>query len=89
MAKKRSSSKVVKAKPISAGSSTDVSVALSKTNEQHNIPKRVEDFNRVKPSEAFGKGISATLPTKMKTSARTRTKKVNRQAKGSRANTAQ
>ena len=26
-----------------------------KNREQHNVPKRVENFNRVKPSEAFGK----------------------------------
>ena len=27
-----------------------------KARNQHNIPKAVEKFNRVKPSEAFGKG---------------------------------
>lgn len=25
-----------------------------KTRNQHNVPKRVENFNRVKPKEAFG-----------------------------------
>ena len=25
-----------------------------KKREQHNVPKRVENFNRVKPTEAFG-----------------------------------
>jgi len=27
-----------------------------KKREQHNVPKRVENFNRVKPTEAFGPG---------------------------------
>ena len=26
-----------------------------KKRNQHNVPKRVENFNRVKPTEAFGK----------------------------------
>jgi len=30
-----------------------------KKREQHNVPKRVENFNRVKPSEAFGKGVKS------------------------------
>jgi len=27
-----------------------------KARNQHNVPKAVENFNKVKPSEAFGKG---------------------------------
>ena len=41
-----------------------------KNREQHNVPKRVENFNRVKPIEAFGKdvkrGVKKPKPTKPK-----------------------
>jgi len=37
-----------------------------KNRNQHNVPKRVENFNRVKPKEAFGtdykKGVKKPKP---------------------------
>ena len=31
---------------------------------QHNVPQRVEKFNKVKPSEAFGSGVKKRKNTK-------------------------
>ena len=33
-----------------------------KKRNQHNVPKRVENFNRVKPTEAFGKDAKRSNP---------------------------
>ncbi len=37
--------------------SNDPDAMYSKTHNQHNVPKRVKDFNKVSPKEAFGKPV--------------------------------
>tara|TARA_R110000772_G_scaffold33298_3_gene81152 strand:+ start:4675 stop:4920 length:246 start_codon:yes stop_codon:yes gene_type:complete len=54
MAKKKAP-KAKQQKIVSGGAGFDVSTSISKSNQQHDVPKSIENFNRVKPVEAFGK----------------------------------
>lgn len=60
MPKKRSYAAQKKAKPQQKMKELEQdpcpTCLYGKKREQHNVPKRVENFNRVKPTEAFGPG---------------------------------
>tara|TARA_R110000764_G_scaffold16144_1_gene45358 strand:- start:1215 stop:1469 length:255 start_codon:yes stop_codon:yes gene_type:complete len=63
MAKKKAP-KAKQQKIVSGGAGFDVSTSISKSNQQHDVPKSIENFNRVKPVEAFGKAARPAATTR-------------------------
>lgn len=51
----------------------DPSAIYQKSHNQHNVPKRVKDFNRVSPKEAFGNNVKKINP---KPKAKSKSKKL-------------
>ena len=63
---KKKAPKAKQQKIVSGGAGFDVSTSISKSNQQHDVPKSIENFNRVKPVEAFGKAAVGTRKAEKK-----------------------
>tara|TARA_R110000765_G_scaffold31203_2_gene73078 strand:- start:1936 stop:2187 length:252 start_codon:yes stop_codon:yes gene_type:complete len=61
---KKKAPKAKQQKIVSGGAGFDVSTSISKSNQQHDVPKSIENFNRVKPVEAFGKAARPAATTR-------------------------
>ena len=71
--KKKKVKPVVKMKPLEEDPCP--TCLYGKARNQHNVPKAVENFNKVKPSEAFGKGAKKAPKAK-------KTRSVNKKKSG-------